>query len=233
MLHRFVHPRLAPPFRFALAITFALLLGGCASTLSTEVTSFHQLSDGLEGQRFVLAPSGEQQGSLEFDAYAELVRQALVRKGLVDAGGANGTSGTADLGVTIGYSISESGSSGVRSGTSGFAGFGAGTGGFSMGSVGIGIGFPIGTIGGGSSDSSVYHRTLQVEIDRLRGGNTNPASGAKPERAARIFEARAVSEGPSASLAPVMRAMVQAVFEEFPGPSGTARVVRVPVDGAL
>ena len=216
----------------ALPLAALLLLGGCASTLTTQVTSFHQLPDGLQGQRFVIVPSAEQQNSLEFDAYAALVREALAGKGLVDAGDALG----ADLAVTMSYTVS-GGSSGVSTDTGGYAGFGAGSGGFSMGGVGIGIGFPIGSGRGGGGDSVVFQRSLRLEIDRTAGrpaegrstgaGAPAPAAGSA---SARVFEARATSEGPSASLAPVMRAMVQAVFEEFPGPSGRTRVVRVPVN---
>ena len=230
-MQRFAGLLAAPP---GLALLLALLLGGCASTLTTEVTSFHQLSDGLQGQRFVIVPAQQQRDSLEFDSYAGMVRQALVEQGLVAAGEA-GTA--ADLGVSISYEVAGR-HSGGRTGTSGFAGFGAASGGFSMGAVGIGISFPIGAVGGGTGDSMVYQRSLEVTIDRLPGGppdrsssGASPApAGAGAAGAARVFEARAISEGPSASLAPVMHAMVQAVFEEFPGPSGQVRVVRSPLD---
>lgn len=224
--------------RAALSVTLTLLSAGCAATLETQVTAFHQLSNGLQGQRFVMMPTGEQRGSLEFDNYARLVREALVGKGLVDAdagkGPGNGTGNSpADLGVAIAYGIA-GGNATSRGGTDGYAGFGFGSGGFSMGSVGIGIGFPIGSSGAGPGDALAYQRTLRVEIDRLDGAGAkplNPAPGANA-RGARVFEARATSEGPSASLAPVMRAMVQAVFEEFPGPSGKTRVVRTPLEEA-
>lgn len=222
--------------RAALSVTLALLSAGCAATLETQVTAFHQLSNGLQGQRFVMMPTAEQRGSLEFDNYARLVREALVGKGLVDADASKGTgngtgSASADLGVAIAYGIA-GGNATSRVGTDGYAGFGFGSGGFSMGSVGIGIGFPIGSSGAGPGDTLAYQRTLRVEIDRQDGAGTsplNPAPGANA-RGARVFEARATSEGPSASLAPVMRAMVQAVFEEFPGPSGKTRVVRTPLE---
>lgn len=225
--------RLFSPPRFALGfawpITLALLLGGCATTLRTEVTSFHQLSNGLEGQRFVITPSDEQKNSLEFGTYAEFVSQALRRKGLMEADSGS----SAELGVAMQYSISAGGST-ARGDTGGFAGFGVGSGGFSVGSVGIGVGFPLGSIGGGSSDSVVYQRTLRIEIDRLSGGaDVKPAPGASDAATTRVFEARAISDGPSASLAPVIRAMVQAIFEEFPGPSGTTRVVEVPMDESM
>src|SRR5690606_35201134 len=63
-----------------------VLLGGCASTLTSEVTSFHRLEDGLSGERFVVVPSESQAGSLEFETYAGFVREALVGHGLLDGG---------------------------------------------------------------------------------------------------------------------------------------------------
>ena len=48
----------------------------------------------------------------------------------------------------------------------------------------------------------------------------------------RLFEGTVVSEGESASLAPVMPAMVRALFSDFPGPSGVSRRVQVRLDDA-
>ncbi len=217
---------------FGAALIIGLLVSGCASTMSAQVTSFHQLANGLQGQRFVITPTAEQSNSLEFESYANLVREALTGKGLIDAGVA---AGGAELGVSLKYEVAGR-SSGVAHGTRGYAGFGAGSGGFSMGGVGIGIGFPIGTFGGGS-DSVIYQRSLDIAISRLNGAAAksigSPAGqAAETAGTARVFEARAISEGSSASLAPVMRAMVQAIFQEFPGPSGQTRVVEVPLDAA-
>lgn len=207
----------------------ALLLGGCAATVPTQVTSFHQLQDGLQGQRFVILRTAEQQNSLEFGNYASLVREALVEKGLVHADEAR----AAELGVSMSYSMAGR-SSGLRDGTVAYAGFGAGSGGFSMGGIGIGIGFPL---GGRGNESNAYVHNLRVEIDRLAAGgaaiqpsaSAPPASVAGPGAAGRVYEARATAEGPSASPAPVMRAMVKAIFEQFPGESGRTRVLRVPL----
>ena len=208
------------------------LAGGCAATVTTQVTPFHNLTGSLQGQRFVILPTTEQQSSLEFGAYADLVREALVGKGLVDAG--RDRAG-ADLGVSMAYEVIGHGGS-LRS-TTGSFGFGAGSGGFSRGGIGIGIGFPI---GGGSSGEVNFQRTLHVRIDRLRGGEPQAAAPAPdptsppgmPAPASRVFEARAISEGESASIAPVMRAMVKAIFDDFPGESGRTRVVSVPLDEA-
>jgi hypothetical protein len=210
-----------------------VLVAGCATTVTTQVTPFHELTGSLAGQRFVIVPTAEQQNSLEFGAYADLVRQALVEKGLVDAGNERAS---ADLGVSMSYEVIGRGSS-LRpmTGTTGSIGFGAGSGGFSGGGIGIGIGFPI---GGGSSGEVAFQRTLHIRIDRLHANGTPTTAPAPdpmsppgmPAPANRVFEARAISEGESSSIAPVMRAMVQAIFDDFPGESGRTRVVSVPLD---
>ncbi len=188
------------------------LLAGCASTLTSEVTSFHRLSDGLRGERFVVVPSESQAGSLEFETYAGFVREALVRQGLLD-GGIGERAGA--LMVRMGYSV-DGGTSVVGPGTRGEVGFGvgAGTGGFSMGGIGIGFGIPI----GGARESTGWRRSLTVTIDRPRPGG-----------AERVFEATAVSQGQTAAITPVMQAMVEAIFKDFPGRNGVTRIVEVPL----
>ncbi|NLD53353.1 MAG: hypothetical protein GX652_01655 [Burkholderiaceae bacterium] len=191
------------------------LLCGCASTLTSEVTSFHRLEDGLSGERFVVVPSESQAGSLEFETYAGFVREALVGHGLLDGG--IGDSADA-LRVGMAYSV-DGGSSVVGSGTRGEVGIGvgAGTGGFSMGGIGIGFGIPI---GGSREATTTWRRTLTVTIDRPRGAG-----------AGRVFEATAVSQGQTAAITPVMQAMVQAIFRDFPGRNGVTRIVEVPLPG--
>jgi hypothetical protein len=199
--------------RRSLAVLAALaLLGGCASTLTSEVTSFHRLADGLSGERFVVVPSESQAGSLEFETYAGFVREALVDHGLLD-GGIGDRAGA--LRVRMAYSV-DGGGSVHGPGTRGEVGFGGGggTGGFSMGGIGIGFGIPI----GGARETSDWRRTLTVTIDRPRG-----------DSAERLFEATAVSRGQTAAIAPVMRAMVAAIFKDFPGQNGVTRVVEVPL----
>ena len=187
------------------------LLAGCASTLTSEVTSFHRLADGLSGERFVMVPSASQAGSLEFETYAGFVREALVGHGLLD-GGIGERAGA--LAVRMAYAV-DGGAAVVGPGTRGEVGFGVGAGsGFSMGGIGIGFGIPI----GGARETSSWRRSLTVTIDRPRAGG-----------AERVFEATAVSRGQSAAITPVMQAMVQAIIRDFPGQNGVTRIVEVPL----
>jgi hypothetical protein len=194
------------------ALGVLVLLAGCASTLTSEVTSFHRLSDELSGERFVVVPSESQAGSLEFETYAGFVREALVGHGLLDGGIGDGAGA---LMVRMAYSIN-GGSTVFGPGTRGEVGFGVagGTGGFSMGGIGIGFGIPI----GGTRETTDWRRSLTVTVDRPRAGG-----------AERIFEATAVSQGQSAAITPVMRAMVHAIFKDFPGQNGVTRIIEVPL----
>lgn len=204
---------------------FLLLAGGCASYLSADVTSFHQLppDNRLAGRSFLIEPAAEQKQSLEFRAYADLVRQALIRQGLTAAAGPG-----ADLAVAVAYSL-DSG----RPVTYGYPAYGYTSFGPVWGWVphhGPGgqiryvqaVTYPVGygVVGTNYSQSVLYRRELRVDVtDRQPGAN-----GAK------LFEGRAVSEGEVGALAPVMPALVQALFSDFPGPNGVTRRVSVRLD---
>lgn len=213
--------------RLAAAALFLPLLagaGGCATYMQAQVTSFHQGSEDLrlEGQRFVIEPSAAQKDSLEFQAYADLVRRALVEKGLVAAG----ASASSDLVVRLTYTID-----GGRTMVHGYPAYGY----THYGPVWAWTPYPVpgggvryvwtptypmtyGVVGTHYAESTLYRRELHVVIeDRKPGGDGR-----------RLYEGTVTSEGGSASLAPVMPAMVRALFSDFPGRNGVTRIVQVP-----
>ena len=72
-----------------LTLVFALL-AGCASFdeprfVETKVTAFHELEPSLSGVTYALVPSKEQEGSLEFQSYAKLVKVELEKRGMTEA----------------------------------------------------------------------------------------------------------------------------------------------------
>jgi hypothetical protein len=211
--------------RLLLLAPLVALASGCASYMSAEVTTFHQLTpeDRLVGRRFAVEPTKEQQDSLEFRAYADLVRQALVRQGLVAAPDAS-----AELGVAIRYSV-DSGRPVVYSYPAyGYASYGPlwgwgpypGPGGTAHYVWGPTYPFGYGAVGTSYAQSVVYRYELGVDINNRR------ATG----KAAKLFEGRVVAQGESASLAPVIPAMVRALFSDFPGPNGVTRRVQIRLD---
>jgi len=208
----------------------ALLLAGasgCASYLTAQVTSFHQVTDQrFAGRRFVISPNREQAESLEFRAYADLVRDALAREGLVP-----GSEAGADLDVVMRYSIDKGSAVTYGYPAYGYASYGPvwgwspyiGPGGMVHYAWAATYPMGYGVVGTSYAQALVYRRELRIEINDRR------AAG-KDGKSARLFEGTVITEGESASLAPVMPAMVRALFSDFPGPSGVSRRVEVRLD---
>jgi hypothetical protein len=214
--------------RLALAVLLPCLgvAGGCATYLQAQVTSFHQGTEELRlaGKRFVVEPTDAQKDSLEFQAYADLVRRALVEKGLVAAG----NDARPDLIVRISYGIDNG-----RPVVYGYPAYGY----THYGPVWTWTPYPVpgggvryvwtptypmtyGVVGTHYSEATIYRRELRVVIHE-RG---NGAAGA------RVYEGTVVTEGGSGSLAPVMPSMVRALFSDFPGRNGQTRIVQVPIE---
>ncbi len=224
----------------AAVVATVVALSGCASTLPTQVTTFHQLpsAQALAGRQFALVATGEQQGSLEHASYAARVREALVKRGMVEA--TTGTAADYSVSMRYGSSAAAEGWGGRGSGV-GVSG-GVSGGGFSLGGlgVGIGIGFPLGR---GRQAATTYRHEFEVDMDRRTDATATEPSpavqqGAGPTGAgapaaegqaptSRVFEGRAVAETDSASLAAVAPALIEALFSQFPGTSGVTQAVEV------
>ena len=208
-------------------IVLAFLLGGCASTLRTEISAFHQIqtqsSAGSIGAspRFAIMPlDAEQRESLEYQSYAALVSGHLqaLQWTLVPPD-------QAAIRVTLRYGVGS-----VQSLVIGDA-FGSAYGGFNSwggywGSgwggprgAAIGMGFPLGQWQ--RDVRVVYLRELILRMERSGTG------GAGAPAQERIYEATVRSEGNTPSLPMVMPAMIRALFLDFPGPSGMGRSVEV------
>lgn len=217
--------------RIVLAVLFLPMLtlaGGCATYMEAQVTSFHQGKQDLrlEGRRFVIEPSAAQKESLEFRTYADLVRDALVGKGLVAAG----SGAPSELVVRITYTID-----GGRTVVHGYPAYGY----THYGPVWTWTPYPVpgggvryvwtptypmtyGVVGTHYAQSTLYRRELRVVIEERR-----PEANGQ-----RLYEGTVSSEGGSAALAPVMPAMVRALFADFPGRNGVTRIVQVPIGEA-
>ncbi len=210
-------------------IVLALLLGGCASTLRTEISTFHQIkaesSAGSLGAspRFAIMPlDAEQRDSLEYQSYAALVSGQLQALQWTPV-----PPDQAAIRVTLRYGVGS-----VQSLVIGDA-FGSAYGGFnSWGGywgpgwggprgAAMGMGFPLGQWQ--RDVRVVYLRELILRIERSGPGGAGAGAPAQE----RIYEATVRSEGNTPSLPTVMPAMIRALFRDFPGPSGVERSVEV------
>ncbi len=199
-------------------------LAGCASTIETQVTAFHEAQTSWRGKRFVVVPSEAQRDSLEFRAYADLVSRALEARGLVPAAGS-----AADVQVRLHYRSSEQRPLVYSSPVVGY------------GAIGPAWGYPYpyrgsvhfgwypwwgsyGVVANDYREYRTWRRELRVEMQA-------------PGSSQRLYEGTAFTDGGSDALPAVMPALVEAMFHEFPGPNGQPRRVEVqlrePVGGGV
>jgi len=193
-----------------LLATASILLGACASKVETEVTRFHKgaLPQG-ETVRIVHADQGRE--GPEFDQYADLIRQDLARLGYspVQEGS------TADLTVEVDYSVSEG-----RTRIDERPGYG-----YPYYSYRFGVFYPYhhafihphffdGYAGPRIRSQTVYTRSLRMRI--IESGSEDV-----------VFEGRVVSEGREQEISRVMPYLVESMFRNFPGESGTTKVVDI------
>ena len=71
----------------AAGAAFAMLLTGCATTIRSDVTTFHQWPAQIEDKSYVFEAPPAQDDTLEYRAYQDLVRGQLARLGFRDAAG--------------------------------------------------------------------------------------------------------------------------------------------------
>jgi len=203
--------------RVFLAAAVALAVAACGAKVETNVTAFHNLSSAPRGQTFVMIPLKSQEGSLEFQTYAGMVASRLAQKGLVPTQQATG----ADYAVFIAYAIDEGRTSvssapvfgqtggGTTTTTSGYVGrtpvYGSS---YTAPTYGITGYVPV--------EDTVYGRAVKIVIlDAKR----TVAEGKNVV----VYEATAASTGSSGNLNMVMAPILDAVFEDWPGKSGSTQ----------
>ncbi|MDB5862027.1 MAG: hypothetical protein JWQ76_5716 [Ramlibacter sp.] len=212
----------APGWRFCLLVLGCLLLGGCATTFTSQVTSFHPTPLSLPDKTFVFERTKEQEGNLEYRHYEELVRYQLIRLGFVDAKPAS----AARLEVSMAYTVSSRDVRVIET-VPVDPWYGAPY----YGPAWSGIGYR-GPFYGPFYDPfwpmppmmqqrevqyRLFNRQLKIGIAGVPGDQ-------------KLFDVTVLSEGTNGALAAVMPYMVQSAFADFPGPSGVARVVELKME---
>lgn len=207
-----------------LALLFALL-SGCAMVVETKVSAFHELEQPLSGVTYALVPTKEQEGSLEFQSYAKIVKSELEKRGLTEA-----PFNQAKYAIFMFYGISDGkqvvssypifGQTGTSSAyTTGTVTAYGNTASYS----GTTYKTPTyGVVGSGTSTDTIFTRYLNIDIiDIAKSGDG---------KVQKVYEGKANSSGSSGQLAPVMPAIIRSVFEDSPGKSGASRTNRQPLE---
>jgi hypothetical protein len=195
-------------------VVLSSMLAGCATpTIRSQVTTFHELPDGMQNKTYVFERTREQDESLEYRAYEKLVRAELDRLGFVETP----LSANPALKATFNYSIS------VRDVREIYPVVVQPYGPSPMWHPYYGAmyyspfwyGPPI--VEHQESTYQVFTRQLRVVLARRQDGQ-------------KLYETTVVSEGSNGSLAAVMPYLVRSAFADFPGTSGVPRVVELKME---
>lgn len=190
----------------------SILLSGCASTIDSDVTAFHAWPADLKDKSFVFAPAKDQEDSLEYRNYEQLVRAQLLRLGFTDAANAK----AAALNVFFSYGA-QSGAIVVPQPVYDPFWYGPGWR-RSWGPWGPGPFYdPFWSTPMQNTVYPVVQRQLYLTITRAGSGQ-------------KLYEVTVDSEGGDANLPTAMPYMVRSAFSEFPGPSGVSRHVELKME---
>lgn len=209
--------------RAIVTVLMTLLVSGCMMVTS-NISVFHDLPPTAQALKYATLPLKSQEGSLEHQSYKQFIKTELNKRGYVETPVSD-----ADVIVFLDYGI-DTGREVVSSypiiGQTGtLSSYTTGTiqsyGGYATYSGTTYHTPTYGVVGSGTRSDTVYTRFLRLDfVDRAE-----LAAGKVKKR----YEAKVVSAGSSSQIAAVMPAMIEALFEDFPGKSGATRRVDVPM----
>jgi hypothetical protein len=198
------------------AAALTLLLGGCATTIRSDVTTFQQWPAQMQDKSYAFETPAPQDDTLELRSYQNLVRGQLTRLGFNEAPGAPALKVsmrfmTVDIPVQVvepawsfyPYNSARFGFYGPRRfggyyGASPF--YGPYFGGYGMPAYDV-------------YEEHRYQRQLQIKIATNAG---------QP-----LFDVTVRNTSRAASTPALMPALVQSAFEGFPGPNGAVRRIEL------
>lgn len=191
----------------------ALLLGGCATTVSSTVATFHQWPAALEDKSYVFELPPSEQETLEWRSYQQVVKNELAKHGFVEANGAPPA-----LAVAMRFASTEIPVQLVVPYMPPFA--------YQYPNIGFRMpSRPMATLYRGVYDPfwgphPAYQRTVDDQFKReLRIVISSARDGQ------RLYDVSVQNISDNISTPEIMPAMVQSAFTDFPGQSGKVRRV--------
>lgn len=203
--------------RVSLLLLASMMLVACAAPkqrVRSSVTVFHTLPAAGSASTFAFIPLPSQEGDLEYAAYRDQIRDGLIAHGWREA-----PPDRAERFVTFAYAIDQGRVATVNMPVWGQTGIAGAT---TSGTYGYGVYSgtttytpEYGVTGFVPISVTQYSRVLRVEIVNRAASPTE-----KPQR---VYQADVISVGTSGTLARVMPAMIEGLFEAFPGQTGQTR----------
>ncbi len=210
--------------RVVAGLALVALTGACATVgVDTEVSAFHTLPANLQGERYAFAPSPDQETSLEYAHYTGLVRERLASLGMVESAVPE-----AKFAIAFDYSIDDGtvrtvslpvwGQTGVSSAQTRTTVNTFGN--TATANANTTYTPKYGVTGYRTQSTNEYKRRmtfLVVDSAALVDGEVVPQ-----------FEATVISEGTNKHLPLIVPKMIDALFKDFPGQSGSVRRAEIP-----
>ncbi len=199
-----------------------LALSGCATTIRSDITVFHEMPSDISGKTYAVFPTEEQENSLEYKTYETIVKTHLNKLGLHEAPVLE-----AEMVVRFDYGI-DSGRDVISSSpVFGKTGYSSATSRGTVYSHGNQASFSstteytptFGVVGTQVTQRTVYTRVFSLYICKPQPGT---------HRLQTIYEAEILSEGSSDQLCSVLPTMIETLFMDFPGESGTTKTKHAP-----
>jgi hypothetical protein len=202
----------------ACILAVSTLIAGCGTIIRSDVTTFHEWPDALPDKSYVFERTKEQNDSLEYRNYENLVRYELNRLGFTEAPASTKPALKAALTYSInGRDVREVYPVVVHPYP--FAHpywYGpAWRGYYSPFYDPFWYGPPI--VEQRVSQYQLFNRQLRISLARMTDSK-------------KLFETTVVSEGTNGTLATIMPYMVRSAFAEFPGKSGVPRRIELKMD---
>lgn len=198
----------------AALLSASAVLTGCGTIIKSDVTAFHEWPAALPDKSYVFERTKEQNDSLEYRSYENLVREELNRLGFAEAPAATKPA----LKASVSYSIS---GRDVREvypvilnpyphwyGPAWRGYYGPFYDPFWYGP-------PI--VEHRVSDYTLFTRRLRIVLAQMADGR-------------KLYETTVVSEGGNGSMPAIMPYLVRSAFADFPGPNGVPRRVELKMD---
>lgn len=202
----------------AVSALLSLTVAGCTtlSLVQADTATFHNMPADFAGKKFHILPLPNQEGTPEFNLYAQEIAAKLTAKGLVQTMAAPET----DYVLMFSY-----GADNGRTEVNTFPVYGQTGGGTSTVEVkpqsGIGPSYTAtvqnntqyGVVGTGTSTSVVYKHTLDVRLALKPTQNPN-------DKITYVYQGTATSDDTSSAFASVGSCLINVLFEDFPGTNG-------------
>jgi hypothetical protein len=210
-------------FAACLVFTLSLLLSGCASKIRSEVTAFHQWPAAMAEKTFSFVHKEGEPTGLERQSYENLIRTELIKQGLRDAGDAKDAALTVSFNAMISAKdvrvvetvLVDSWSGMPWYGPGYYSPYWGGWPGYSPFYGPFSPGMPVAREQ--QRQYTVFYRELKLKISDTLAGQP-------------LYEVTVRSEGKEGNLAKIMPYLVRSAFAEFPGKSGTPRIVEMKIN---